>query len=112
MKPNPLIVALDVESAEEACALVCRLGNHIDFYKVGMELYAAAGMGIARELLDQGKRVFLDLKLYDIPETVKRTVAQVSRTGVTFLTIHAVGSVMRAAIQRKEADAFNLRAVT
>jgi orotidine-5'-phosphate decarboxylase len=112
MKPNPIIVALDVESAEEARALVCRLGSHIDFYKVGMELYAAAGMGIVRELLDQGKRVFLDLKLYDIPETVKRAVAQVSRTGVTFLTIHAVGSVMRAAIQGREGDDLKLLAVT
>ncbi|HEV3201309.1 MAG TPA: orotidine-5'-phosphate decarboxylase [Bryobacteraceae bacterium] len=112
MKPNPIIVALDVESAEEARALVCRLGNHIDFYKVGMELYAAAGMGIVRELLDQGKRVFLDLKLYDIPETVKRAVGQVSSTGVTFLTIHAVGSVMRAAIQGREGDGLKLLAVT
>jgi orotidine-5'-phosphate decarboxylase len=112
MKPNPIIVALDVESAEEALALVCRLGTHIDFYKVGMELYAAAGMGIVRELLDRGKRVFLDLKFYDIPETVKRAVAQVSRTGVTFLTVHAVGSVMRAAIQGREGDGLKLLAVT
>jgi orotidine-5'-phosphate decarboxylase len=112
MKPNPIIVALDVESAEEARALVCRLGNHIDFYKVGMELYAAAGMGFARELLDQGKRVFLDLKFYDIPETVKRAVAQVSRTGVTFLTVHAVGSVIRAAIQGREGEGLKLLAVT
>jgi orotidine-5'-phosphate decarboxylase len=112
MKPNPIIVALDVESAEEARALVARLGTHIDFYKVGMELYAAAGMGIVRELLDQGKRVFLDLKFYDIPETVKRAVRQVSRTGVSFLTIHAVGSVMRAAIQGREGDHLKLLAVT
>jgi orotidine-5'-phosphate decarboxylase len=112
MRPNPIIVALDVESAEEARALVGRLGGAIDFYKVGMELYAAAGMAIVRELLEQGKRVFLDLKFYDIPETVKRAVAQVSRTGVTFLTIHAVGSVMRAAIQGKEDDGLKLLAVT
>jgi len=112
MKPNPIIVALDVESAEEARALVCRLGRHIDFYKVGMELYAAAGMPMVRELLDQGKHVFLDLKLYDIPETVKRTVAQVSRTGVRFLTVHAVGSVMRAAVEGKGASDLELLAVT
>src|SRR6266478_5735081 len=112
MKPNPIIVALDVESAEEARALVRRLGAQVDFYKVGMELYAAAGMGIVRELIDQGKRVFLDLKLYDIPETVKRAVAQVSRTGATFLTIHAVGSVMRAAIQGREEEGLKLLAVT
>jgi orotidine-5'-phosphate decarboxylase len=112
MKPNPIIVALDVESAEEARALVGRLGEHVDFYKVGMELYAAAGMGIVRELIGQGKRVFLDLKLYDIPETVKRAVAQVSRSGATFLTIHAVGSVMRAAVTGREGDGLKLLAVT
>ncbi len=112
MKPSPIIVALDVESAEEARKLVGRLGRHIDFYKVGMELYAAAGMGIVREFLDRGKRVFLDLKLYDIPETVKRAVAQVSRAGATFLTIHAVGSVMRAAVEGREGDSLKLLAVT
>ena len=99
MLPNPIIVALDVESAEEARALVARLDNRINFYKVGMELYAATGMEFVRELLGQGKDVFLDLKLYDIPETVKRAVAQVAKVGVRFLTVHAVGSVMRAAME-------------
>lgn len=112
MKPNPIIVALDVESAEEARALVNRLGPHVDFYKVGMELYAAAGMPIVHELLDRGKSVFLDLKLYDIPETVKRTVARVATTGVRFLTVHAVGSVMRAAVEGKGASDLDLLAVT
>ena len=112
MNHNPIIVALDLESAGEARAMVARLGSRIDFYKVGMELYAAAGMGIVRELLDLGKRVFLDLKLYDIPETVKRTVAQVSRSGATFLTVHGVGSVMRAAIAGRENDGLKLLAVT
>jgi orotidine-5'-phosphate decarboxylase len=112
MKSNPIIVALDVESAEEARTLVSRLDAHIDFYKVGMELYAAVGMPVVHELLDQGKQVFLDLKLYDIPETVKRTVAQVSRTGARFLTVHAVGSVMRAAVEGKGSSALDLLAVT
>jgi orotidine-5'-phosphate decarboxylase len=112
MKRNPIIVALDVESAAEARALVGRLGRHVEFYKVGMELYAAAGMPMVRELLDQGKSVFLDLKLYDIPETVKRTVAQVARTGVRFLTVHAVGSVMRAAVEGRGASDLDLLAVT
>lgn len=112
MKHNPIIVALDVESAEEARSLVCRLGARIDFYKVGMELYAAAGMPIVHELLDQGKRVFLDLKLYDIPETVKRAVSVVSRTGVSFLTVHAVGSVMRAALEGRNGSDLNVLAVT
>ena len=112
MKPNPIIVALDVESAAEARALVARIGGSVSFYKVGMELYAAAGMEFVRELLGQGKDVFLDLKFYDIPETVKRAVAQVARTGVRFLTVHAVGSVMRAAVEGRAASGLKLLAVT
>jgi orotidine-5'-phosphate decarboxylase len=112
MKPNPIIIALDVESAAEARALVARLGGAVNFYKVGMELYAAAGMDFVRELQGQGKDVFLDLKFYDIPETVKRAVAQVARTGVRFLTVHAVGSVMRAAAEGRAASDLKLLAVT
>jgi orotidine-5'-phosphate decarboxylase len=87
MKRNPIIVALDVDSAAEARMLVSRLAEHIRFYKVGMELYAAAGMPFVRELLAGGNDVFLDMKFYDIPETVKRAVAQVAGTGVRFLTL-------------------------
>ena len=112
MKPNPIIIALDVESAAEARALVARLGGAVNFYKVGMELYAAAGMDFVRELQGQGKDVFLDLKFYDIPETVKRAVAQVARTGVRFLTVHAVGSGMRAAAEGRAASGLKLLAVT
>jgi orotidine-5'-phosphate decarboxylase len=112
MKTNPIIVALDVESSGDARALVAQLGPQSNFYKVGMELYAAAGMDFVRELLDQGKDVFLDLKFYDIPETVKRAVAQVAKTGVRFLTVHAVGQVMRAAVEgRADAD-LKLLAIT
>jgi len=112
MTGNPVIVALDVESAAEARALVAQLGTRSDFYKVGMELYAAAGMDFVRELLAQGKEVFLDLKFYDIPETVKRAVAQVARTGVRFLTVHAVGPVMRAAVEGRSGSGLKLLAVT
>jgi orotidine-5'-phosphate decarboxylase len=112
MTHNPIIVALDVESAAEARALVARLGTQVNFYKVGMELYAAAGMEFVRELTGEGKDVFLDLKLYDIPETVKRAVAQVARTGVRFLTIHAVGSAMRAAVEGRGNSELQLLAVT
>lgn len=113
MSYNPIIVALDVESAEEARGLVTRLGQGISFYKAGMELYAAAGMPMVRELLGAGKEVFLDLKLYDIPETVKRTVAQVARTGVRFLTVHSSSAaVMRAAVEGKGASGLQLLAVT
>jgi orotidine-5'-phosphate decarboxylase len=112
MNKNPIIVALDVESAEEARALVARLSPHVTFYKVGMELYAAAGVAFVRELVDQGLDVFLDLKFYDIPETVRRAVAQVARTGVRFLTVHAVPSVMRAAVEGKGTSSLHLLAVT
>ena len=112
MTHNPIIVALDLENAVEARNMVSRLGSQINFYKVGMELYAAAGMDIVRELLDQGKDVFLDWKLYDIPETVRRATAQVARTGVRFLTVHAVGSVMRAAVEAANGSGLNLLGVT
>ena len=75
MSHNPIIVALDCESAQEASGLVARLGGRIDFYKVGMELYAAAGMRFVKELRAQGKQVFLDMKFYDIPETVRRAAS-------------------------------------
>ena len=79
---NPIIVALDVESAAAARALVARIGPRVNFYKVGLELYTAAGMETVNQLLGEGKQVFLDLKLYDIPETVARAVSLVAPTGV------------------------------
>jgi orotidine-5'-phosphate decarboxylase len=109
---NPIIVALDVESADEARELVRRLSPEVHFYKVGMELYAAAGIDFVRELIGQGVEVFLDLKFYDIPETVRRAVAAVAKTGVRFLTIHAVPSVMRAAVEGKGASKLQLLGVT
>lgn len=112
MKNNPIIVALDVESAAQARDIVRRLDDSVDFYKVGMELYAAAGPDFARELIAEGKQVFLDLKLYDIPETVKRAVAQVAQIGVKFLTVHAVESVMRAAVAGRGESGLQLLAVT
>jgi orotidine-5'-phosphate decarboxylase len=112
MTHNPIIVALDVETAGEARELVTRVGSRVNFYKVGMELYAAAGMEFVRELTGQGKDVFLDLKLYDIPETVRRAVAQVAKTGVRFLTIHAVPSAMRAAVEGRGASGLKLLGVT
>jgi orotidine-5'-phosphate decarboxylase len=111
-KRNPIIVALDVDSAEEARRLVARLGERIRFYKVGMELYAAAGMPFVRELLAGGNDVFLDMKFYDIPETVKRAVAQVAGAGVRFLTVHGSGAAMRAAVEGKGGSALKLLAVT
>jgi orotidine-5'-phosphate decarboxylase len=111
MTNSPIIIALDVASANEARALVSQLGTAADFYKVGLELYAAAGMEFVRELKDSGKRVFLDLKLYDIGEQVMRAVKVISSSGADFLTIHAVKPVMEAAVAGR-GDALKLLAVT
>jgi orotidine-5'-phosphate decarboxylase len=112
MNHNPVIVALDVETRAEALALVKAIGPNVEFYKVGMELYAASGPDMVRELCDCGKQVFLDLKFYDIPETVRRAVAQVARLGARFLTVHAVEQVMRAAVEGKGESRLQLLGVT
>ncbi len=111
-RSDPVIVALDVESAEQARTLVSTLGEAASFYKVGPELYTAAGMEFVRELLGAGRQVFLDLKLYDIGETVKRAVAQVAKAGVQFLTVHSVSQVMKAAVAGRGESRLRLLAVT
>lgn len=108
---NPIIVALDVPSAAEARMITGTLADEADFYKVGLELYAAAGMDFVRELKSEGKRVFLDLKLYDIGEQVKRTVEVISASEADFLTVHAVNQVMRAAAETR-GPSLELLAVT
>ena len=112
MTVNPIIVALDFESARDAFTLVDRLGDRVGFYKVGMELYAAAGMEAGRELRARGKDVFLDMKFYDIGETVRRAVCQVACAGVQFLTIHGSAPVLRAAIEGRGTSNLKLLAVT
>jgi orotidine-5'-phosphate decarboxylase len=109
---DPLIVALDFESDAEAMSLVGALGDDINFYKVGMELYASAGMEFVRRLIGSGKNVFLDMKFYDIPETVRRAVCQVSRSGVRFLTVHGSDAVMQAAVEGRGASTLRLLAIT
>src|SRR5580704_3872414 len=112
MNNDPVIIALDFDSARVADKLVASLGDSQSFYKVGMELYAAAGMDYVRGLIDRGKRVFLDMKYYDIGETVKRATAVAARSGAAFLTIHGVGQVMRAAIEGRGDSGMKLLAVT
>lgn len=112
MKKNPIIVALDVASAKDALDLVRRLGDSVGMYKVGLELFAASGPAFARELLAEGRGVFLDLKLYDIPETVKRATARVAELGVDLLTIHASFSVMRGAVEGRGDARLRLLGVT
>ena len=111
MNHSPIIIALDVASAAEARRLVSALGDSSGFYKVGLELYAAAGMDFVRELKAQGKKVFLDLKLYDIGEQVKRAVAVIAESGADFLTVHAVKPVMEAAVSSR-GESLKLLAVT
>jgi orotidine-5'-phosphate decarboxylase len=97
---NPLIIALDVNSASQALDLVDKIGPAADFYKVGMELYAAEGMDIVARLGALGKKVFLDLKLYDIGETVKRATHQICKNeAIRFLTVHGSRTIMRAAVE-------------
>lgn len=97
-----LIVALDVPTADEARALVLRLGDTVAFYKIGMELLMAPGFF---DLLDwlkaQPKKVFVDLKFFDIPETVARAVKNLSERGADFCTIHGNQSIMEAAAKAK-----------
>ena len=97
-----LIAALDVPTAAEARALVEKLGDPVRFYKIGLELSTSGGYF---ELLDwlvkRGNRVFCDLKLHDIPETVRRAVANLRGRGVSFLTVHADRGVMEAAVKEK-----------
>ena len=93
-----LIIALDVGSAEEAELLVSRIGEAGVFYKIGMELVYAGGLPLVRRLVGEGKQVFVDLKLHDIPNTVERAAAQIARLGASFLTIHAYPQTMKAAL--------------
>ncbi len=109
-----LIVALDVPDAAAAAALADRLGDTVLWYKVGLELFTAEGPPVVRALGERGKRVFLDLKLHDIPNTVAGAVRSAARMGAGLLTVHAEGgsAMMRAAREaRDEAGRPDLRLV-
>jgi orotidine-5'-phosphate decarboxylase len=106
-----LIVALDVPTAREARALVEKLEGAARFYKVGLELFTADGyFELIDWLVKRGNKVFADLKLYDIPETVRRAVGNLRGSGATFLTVHGHRSVMDAAAREK--GAMKILAVT
>jgi orotidine-5'-phosphate decarboxylase len=97
-----LIVALDVPSVEAAQAMVARLGETVSFYKIGYQLAFAGGLAYAPALVAAGKRVFLDLKLHDIGNTVAEGVRSASRLGAAFLTVHAYPQTMKAAVEARE----------
>ncbi|HTB03832.1 MAG TPA: orotidine-5'-phosphate decarboxylase [Bradyrhizobium sp.] len=107
-----LIVALDLSSAEAAEAMVARLGDAVTFYKIGYQLGYAGGLPLVRKLTDAGKKVFLDLKLHDIGNTVARGVESVARLGATFLTVHAYPQTMKAAAEARAGSSLKLLAVT
>ncbi len=99
-----LIVALDVPTAQDARALADALGDAVRFYKVGLELFSTEGyFELIRWLASRGHKVFADLKLFDIPETVRRATANVAKSGAAFLTVHAHRSVLQAAVAEKGA---------
>jgi orotidine-5'-phosphate decarboxylase len=99
-----LIVALDLSSVEAAQAMVARLGDAVSFYKIGYRLAFAGGLAYAPTLVGAGKRVFLDLKLHDIGNTVAQGAKSVARLGATFLTVHAYPQTMKAAVEAREGD--------
>ena len=110
---DKLIVALDVPTYDEARALVLELGDTVGFYKIGLELLFDEGLALARELTNEGKRVFLDLKFLDIGNTVERAVANAAALGVDFLTIHGHDTkTLKAAVTGRGAGKLKLLAVT
>ncbi len=103
---NQIIVALDVATNEEALRLVAELSPEVGFFKVGLQLYTAADPGLIRAISSLGPKVFLDLKLHDIPNTVAKAVESAGQLGVKMLTIHLSGGseMVRAAVQARRDD--------
>ena len=118
MKPSDiptkdrLIVALDLPGVEQAEAMVARLGDSVTFYKIGYQLAYAGGLPLVRKLADQGKKVFIDLKLHDIGNTVARGVESIAKLGATFLTVHAYPQTMKAAVEARAGSNLKILAVT
>ena len=107
-----LIVALDLPGVDVAEAMVARLGDSVSFYKIGYQLAYAGGLPLVRQLAQSGKKVFLDLKLHDIGNTVARGVESVARLGATFLTVHAYRQTMKAAVEGRGGSGLKILAVT
>jgi len=107
-----LIVALDLPSPEAAESMVTRLGDSVTFYKIGYQLAYAGGLTLVGRLADQGKKVFIDLKLHDIGNTVTRGVESIAKLGATFLTVHAYPQTMKAAVEGRAGSSLRILAVT
>jgi orotidine-5'-phosphate decarboxylase len=110
---DTIIVALDLPSTAEAEAMVERLSGAATFFKIGMELvYEGGGLDLARRLAKAGYKVFIDLKLHDIPNTVERATARLGDSGATFLTVHAYPQSMRAALAGAKGSPLRLLGVS
>ncbi|WP_419907147.1 orotidine-5'-phosphate decarboxylase [Hoeflea sp.] len=107
-----LIVGLDVPTTEKAAAIVSTLGDSVEFYKIGYQLVFAGGLEFARELIADGKRVFLDMKLLDIDNTVAKGVENIVKMNVSMLTLHAYPKAMRAAVEAARGSDLCLLGVT
>jgi len=107
-----LIVGLDVPTVADAEKVVSTLGDTVNFYKIGYQLAFAGGLEFARELVQSGRKVFLDMKLLDIDNTVSKGVENIARMGVTMLTLHAYPKAMRAAVAAAEGSGLCLLGVT
>ena len=107
-----LIIALDLPSVAQAETMIDRLGDSVTFYKIGYQLAYAGGFSLARQLTAAGKKVFIDLKLHDIGNTVARGVESIATLGATFLTVHAYPQTMRAAVEARQGTGLNILAVT
>lgn len=104
-----IILALDVSSFDEVKNIVSKMGESILWYKVGLELYLCEGEKVVRYLKEQGKNVFLDLKLFDIPNTVAKAVKNICRMEADFTTIHAIGTSEMIKAARESVDASNAK---
>lgn len=107
-----MIVALDVPSVSDAEKLVATLGDSVSFYKIGYQLAYAGGLPMAHDLIRAGKKVFIDLKLHDIGNTVASGVAGIAKLGATFLTVHAYPQTMKAAVEASRGSGLQILAVT
>ena len=96
-----LIVALDLPDVASAQTMIATLGGSVSFYKIGYQLAYAGGLPLVGELVNAGKKVFVDLKLHDIGNTVASGVASLSRLGATFVTVHAYPQTMQAAVEAR-----------
>lgn len=107
-----LIVALDLPGVNAAETMIERLGDSVNFYKIGHQLAYAGGLSLARWLIQSGKKVFLDLKLHDTGTTIRRSVESIAPLGATFLTIHAYPQTMKAAVEGRGHSDLKILAVT